>query len=991
MVKVNQILKRPELQKIFNFSEYEEDLFCKKVSYLKLEAGEKLNKIGEDIPGVFFVDEGKIRLLGIDKNNEIFTIEKFAKKQLVGAQQILTGFNNVSIAASTDVKGILIPSEIFLNLLKHKKTKEYFCQLTLNELFLSIRENENTKLLNHSEILSICDNYLKENTKENIKLNQFEIGENFLDDSSDFWLVSSKNIDNFVPGSLLKAPMKINVHGEMPGRLIPLTQSDLLIKIEKANQKENIYDQEPYLDLRRIKIKTQKNAFEDRFGRINKNISYPHSSGEGFLEETLACLRMLSQKFDLPFRKDLLKRVIGEQLRTSRNDELSIFQLAAICELLGLRSSILKPESLELLERIPLPSLVIVKEHPVIIWEQKKGMMLVSDPLKGQRWIQGEEIFNEEFSRNIQILFVEHTLNSPKARFGLKWFIPALKKHSNSLIQVIIASFFVQLLGLFNPLLIQQIIDAVISQGNLSSLNVLGTLLIAMAIAQAIIGSLRTYLFTDTTNRMDISLGASIINHLFRLPISYFSKRPVGEVSSRISELEKIRDFLTGTSVTAILDAIFSIIYICVMLTYSFKLTFFALAVVPLFIILTLSLSPIIRKQLREKAVSNARVNSHLVETITGMETVKGQGMELQSEWQWERFYRTQVQAGFKNTITSTAAASASNLLQQVSGLVVIWAGALIVLDGKMSLGQLIAFRILSSYVTSPLLRLATIWQNFQETIISLERLSDIVDQKEEIEISGINLPPIVPIKGRVKYEKVSFSFNNKVPLQLLNINFEINEGSFVGIVGESGSGKSTLLKLLTRFYNPNEGLICVDGQDISKVDLYSLRSQIGIVSQDCFLFEGSIQENIALSKPEASIEEIKNAAQIACAHNFIEKMKAGYASPVEERGSNLSGGQRQRIAIARTILMQPNLLILDEATSALDIDTEIKVMQNLANNFKGKTVFFISHRLSSLTFCDQILVLHQGVLDEKGTHQELINLNGRYANLYLQQGSEVR
>ena len=371
------------------------------------------------------------------------------------------------------------------------------------------------------------------------------------------------------------------------------------------------------------------------------------------------------------------------------------------------------------------------------------------------------------------------------------------------------------------------------------------------------------------------------------------------------------------------------------------------------------------------------------------METVKGQGMGS-SEWQWEKYYGNQIQAGFKNTITSTAAASTSNLLQQVSGLVVIWVGALIVLDGKMTLGQLIAFRILAGYVTSPLLRLATLWQNFQETIISLERLSDIVDQKEEIEISGINLPPLRPIKGSIKYEKVSFSFSNKTPPRLLNINFDIPEGSFIGIVGTSGSGKSTLLKLLTRFYNPQKGSIYIDGQDISKIDLYSLRSQIGLVPQDCFLFEGSIQENIALTKPDATLEEIKNAAHIACAHNFIEEMKAGYQVQLEKEFKSV-WRSRQRIAIARMILMKPNLLILDEATSALDIDTELKVIQNLANNFKGKTVFFISHRLSSLTFCDQILVLHQGVLEEKGTHHELMNLNGRYATLYRQQGAEIR
>ncbi|NDE38913.1 MAG: peptidase domain-containing ABC transporter, partial [Synechococcaceae bacterium WBA_2_066] len=400
--------------------------------------------------------------------------------------------------------------------------------------------------------------------------------------------------------------------------------------------------------------------------------------------------------------------------------------------------------------------------------------------------------------------------------------LPAIKQHRGILIQVLVASFFVQLFALLNPLLIQQIIDAVISQGNLKSLNVLGSLLVAMAVAEAILGSLRTYLFSDTTNRIDISLGSTIIDHLLRLPLSYFAKRPVGEVSSRVNELEKIRRFLTGTALTVVLDSIFSVIYIAVMLLYSPILTVWALGVIPFFIGLTAAAAPVIRKQLREQAESNAQVQSHLVETLGGMETVKGQGMELHSRWRWQQLYGGQIAAGFRNTITSTAAGSASHFLEQLSGLLVLWVGAGLVLQGKLTLGQLIAFRILSGYVTSPLLRLATLWQNFQETALSLERLSDIVDHPQEIEIAGENLPPLPPISGAITYERVNFRFASSGQLQLLNIDFEIPAGGFVGIVGSSGSGKSTLLKLLTRLYDPLEGTIRLDGNDISKVDLYS-------------------------------------------------------------------------------------------------------------------------------------------------------------------------
>ena len=315
-----------------------------------------------------------------------------------------------------------------------------------------------------------------------------------------------------------------------------------------------------------------------------------------------------------------------------------------------------------------------------------------------------------------------------------------------------------------------------------------------------------------------------------------------------------------------------------------------------------------------------------------------------------------------------------------------IWFGAILVLEGKLTLGQLIAFRILSGNVTSPLLRLASLWQNFQETALSLERLSDIVDHPEEIEISGANLPPIPPIKGSIEYDSVNFRFRKNGPMQLLNVSLNIKEGDFIGIVGSSGSGKSTLLKLLTRLYDPENGTIRVDNYDISKIDLYSLRSQIGVVPQDSLLFDGSVQANIGLTRPDASFEDIASAAKIACADDFIESLPSGYSSTVGERGSSLSGGQRQRIAIARMVLKRPRLLILDEATSALDVDTEQRLTRNLAEAYKGSTVLFITHRLGSLRHADKILVMHEGSLVEEGSHDELLKLSGRYATLYKQQ-----
>ena len=973
-----------DISKIFVGLSIEEiDFFKKNIKEISFKPGEPINDLNTLPEGIIFILEGKLRLIAYDQKKEPFSLETYEKGEIAGSQQLIRGCGDQILTASTKAKCQVLPAKLFLELLSSKNIdNKIISKVSASELFDIAKKSKISNNLSDDELFSwaklVCSN------KKLKVLNLFEKDINPSTVKKNY-LVSSSNIKNHAPGSVIENLDGLEIMGKLPARLIEMPT----IWPPTINQSTS-KDKDQNLDDHNEKNKKveylQKEALEDWYGRLRDDGTYPHLKGKGALEEPFSCLRMLARHFDLPFRKDVIQRILNNQLQTGNESIIKLQTLAAILDILGLRASGLQPNSEELLSRAPFPAILMLKSTPIIIWESSKDKVLISDPREEQKWVETKFLFEVSKAEELSLLCIEKNANAPKARFGLSWFIPSIKKHKGALAQVVITSFFVQLLGLFNPLLIQQIIDAVISQGNYSSLNVLGTLLIAMALAQALLGSLRTYLFSDTTNRIDISLGASIINHLLRLPLSYFAKRPVGEVSSRIGELERIRSFLTGTALTVLLDAIFSFIYIGVMLLYSVPLTIAALGVVPLFIALTVAVSPIIRRQLREGAEANARVQSHLVETLAGMETVKGQGMELPSEWRWEQLYGGQIEAGFRNTITSTAAGSANQFLGQVSGLIIIWYGAILVLDGKLTLGQLIAFRILSGYVTSPLLRLASLWQNFQETALSLERLSDVVDHPEEIEITGENLPPIPPIKGSINYDSVSFRFSNSGPMQLLNVNLSIDKGSFIGIVGSSGSGKSTLLKLLTKLYEPENGTIRIDNYDISKVDLYSLRSQIGVVPQDSLLFDGSVQANIGLTRPDANFEDIQKAAKIACADDFIETLPSGYSSSVGERGSALSGGQRQRIAIARMVLKRPKLLILDEATSALDVDTEQRLTRNLAEEYKESTVLFITHRLGSLKHADKIFVMHEGSLVEEGNHETLIALSGRYATLYKQQ-----
>jgi len=422
-------------------------------------------------------------------------------------------------------------------------------------------------------------------------------------------------------------------------------------------------------------------------------------------------------------------------------------------------------------------------------------------------------------------------------------------------------------------------------------------------------------------------------------------------------------------------------------LMYSPLLTAVALGTVPLFVGLVLCIAPIYRTLIRDQAQFAARTQSHLIETLSGIQTVKAQHFELNSRWRWQERYSGQIAEAFKSVVLGSSASEIGNFLNQLSSLLIIWVGVYQVVGGQLSLGQLIAFRIIAGYVTGPILRLSSLWQGFQQVSISMERLADIVDQESESGDHDAEQIALPPIKGDIDFQNILFKFGTSGPHQIENVSLQIPAGSFVGIVGQSGSGKSTLMKLLPRLYNPEQGRILIDGYDIAKVSLSSVRQQIGIVPQDCLLFEGTIRDNITMNLPEADTETVIRVAKSAAAHDFIMDLSDGYRTPLGERGAGLSGGQKQRIAIARTLLQNPSLLVLDEATSALDYDTEATVCRNLQMQLKGKTVFFITHRLSTVRHADIIVLMHQGKIAEKGTHQELLALGGRYATLYAHQG----
>ena len=702
-------------------------------------------------------------------------------------------------------------------------------------------------------------------------------------------------------------------------------------------------------------------------------------------EAVLACLKMLAGQLALPFREEVIRGALKFQLED--RPSATFHRVGSVADMIGIATQPIFLQAQSLGDQDP-PFLLFLEEHPVVVQGVSHFGLLIADPMAReekdrQKWVEWKDL-PEPGEKGYQILLCRRSRAPKGEAFGFRSFIPYIRKHTRTFVEVIIASFFIQIFALANPMIIQVIIDKVIVQESLNTLDVLAALLIICTVFGAALTAIRTFLFTDATNRIDLALGLRVLEHLYRLPLSYFHQRPVGEIASRLRELDKIRGFLTGTALTALIDAVFSVIYVAIMLFYSVELTAISLVGVPLLAGLTIFVSPIIRKQLKDRSEKGAATESHLVESLTGIQTIKGQNIETRSRWKWFHRYGETIASSFRNTLTSTTAQTVGTLISRFNDVAVLWVGIYMVVDHRLSLGQLIAFRILSGYVTGPLLRLAQSWQSFQEAALSMNRLGDVANRAREDQDSDEQIP-MPPIEGRLSCRDLDFGY---VPgkLQLDQVTIDVPAGNLVAMIGLSGSGKSTLLKIIARLYEPVKGRVEIDGFDISKVELNSLRRQIGMVFQETLLMEGSIFDNIAMSDPDAPASAVIEAAKLAEAHDFIMNLPNGYASPVGEQGRNLSGGQRQRIALARLIMQSPSLLILDEATSALDAPTEQRVITNLRAKFAGKTIFFATHRLSTVRLADQIFYLENGVLKETGNHTELMEKKGLYYSLYLQQ-----
>jgi len=699
------------------------------------------------------------------------------------------------------------------------------------------------------------------------------------------------------------------------------------------------------------------------------------------MHSALVALEVVSKLSQVPVDiKNIIKEyAIGE-------NEPTIEELTRIAKKEGFKAAIKKIELTKLLDNYPLPIIVQKKDgtyFTILRANKDKKELLIFDTTQKTPYVISYDTYNEISSGKSIVL--KNKLFSKKIKFGFGWFYKEILKYKKIIGEVLIASFIMQLFGLVTPLFTQVILDKVLVHRSLTTLEVLVIAYVAVVIFNFIIKVVRNYIFVHTTSKIDAKLGATIFYHLLSLPIAYFERRKVGNIIARVRELDQIREFIANKSVTVLLDVLFSIVFLIVMFMYSVKLTLIVLGFVSIVAIIYFFATPVLRKKLEEKFQMGAQSNSFLVESVTGIQTVKSLALEGSMQRKWENFLANYINSGFNLANLSNVLGGFSEMIQKLMTIMILFFGVSLVIEGKMTVGQLIAFQMFANQFSSPILRLVNLWNEFQQTLLSIDRLGDILNTPpEQKNKKSITLPSL---NGEVRFENVSFAYGPDKPKVIENFSFECKPGMSVGIVGKSGSGKSTITKLIQRLYIPNSGSIFIDGVDIRHMNPKWLRSNIGVVLQENFLFSGTIKENIALARPNATMEEILRVSKIAGADEFIKEMPEGYDTVVEERGSSLSGGQRQRIAIARALLTNPKILIFDEATSALDYESEKIIQDNLEKIKKGRTMFIVAHRLSTVKDCDVILVMDKGKIVEKGSHEELINKRGYYYNLYKQQG----
>jgi ATP-binding cassette, subfamily B, bacterial HlyB/CyaB len=697
-------------------------------------------------------------------------------------------------------------------------------------------------------------------------------------------------------------------------------------------------------------------------------------------DSALASFILLLSFLDRPADRDQLRHLLGKGSASLDADDL--LRLAKKLDVQARKVQV-GPDKLD---RMPLPAIALRTDGEYVVLLQATQRKVLVFGCKDERPQTLERAqFDADFSGVLVLMTTRERLAGQQRSFDVSWFIPALVRYRHILRDVLVASFFLQLLALVSPLFFQIVIDKVLVHKGLTTLEVLAIGLFVVFIFDVAIGGLRTYLFAHTTSRVDAELGAKLFSHLTHLPLAYFQARRVGDSVARVRELDTVREFLTSSALTLVIDLFFAVVFLAVMFVYSPMLLLVVLVTLPLYATIVLTVAPLLRAKIQEKFARGAENQSFLVESITGVETLKAMAVEPQMQARWERQLAGYVKTGFQAAMLANWGRQAIELVQKLSTVALLFFGARLVIKGSMTVGELVAFNMLASNAAGPILRLAQLAQDFQQARIAVDRLGDILNAPTEPQ-SSPSRASLPALRGAINIERVTFRYRPGGREVLNDVDLQIAPGEVIGVVGPSGSGKSTLAKLVQRLHTPESGRVLVDGVDLALVDPAWLRRQVGVVLQENILFNRSVRENIALADPALPMERVVAAAKLAGAHDFILELPEAYDTHIDERGGNLSGGQRQRIAIARALAIDPRILIFDEATSALDAESEEIIQHNLKVMAQSRTLIIIAHRLSAVRQADRIVTLERGRITETGTHAKLLAQRGRYATLYAKQ-----
>ncbi len=756
-----------------------------------------------------------------------------------------------------------------------------------------------------------------------------------------------------------------------------------LIKQELAATKTITVQQETPSD----KIETaaeRKKTAKKQTSRYRRHFIFPFIRQHDEMSCGTTCIMMIARYYGKTFSASRLHELAHVDLSGS-----SMADLAAAAEQLGFLTRGFRL-SYESLMSVMLPCIVHWQGyHYVVVYKIDRRHIWVSDPALGNRRYTRK--YFEENWKGIT-LTIEPTASfdeQSEDTSSLKRFFQFLKPHKTILMEIFIASLLLNLFGLATPIFTQNIVDKVLIHQNISMLNILLIGMLIVLVFRILTIIVRQYLIIHTSMKIDLKMLTVFYKHLLSLPLGYFKVRKIGDFISRFSENTKIRNFLTNTALSIVLDTFLIVVYLSLMFYYNVQLTSLAIVFIPLFILMTLGFTPVLKKLNIDAFAARTDSGSHLIESIQAIDTIKAMNLEHTMRWKWEDKFVKSLNIDFRLLNTTMYFNSLGEFIAALSSTVILWYGAHKVIQQAMSVGELMAFMALLGSVITPINRLVSAWDNIQQTLVSVDRLNDVFSAKTEFPQSMEETTELVlrEPRGEIEFENVFFRYGGEEdPYILSGLNFKVLPSQTVAIVGRSGSGKTTLVRLIARFYDVSEGKITIDGYDLKNINLTSLRKLVGFVLQENHIFNATIRENISIGDPDENIEKVIEAAKMANAHDFITSLGQGYDTRVGESGLQLSGGQKQRVAIARVLYHKPRIIIFDEATSSLDTESELAIQNNLSTVLKEKTAIVIAHRLSTIRNADKIFVLDNGEIIEQGNHENLMAKRGLYHYLNHQQ-----